>query len=170
LVFWKRAVRTFRGIEDEQDSWESEIPFCEKACLIIADAGASVSQLLGQKASRDDQDIGRVPWPRDIFKDSIRDWGLEDNDLPRELRARFKELMDCYDHIRHFGSPYEECIFEIDGELLCRLMNTAQDVWRVFVSMGERGELFAAGEYPDYLSHTFTFDEPNWGLRQPSCP
>jgi hypothetical protein len=132
LHFWRNAVEHFRAIQEAWDDYEArEVIFEVDACMVIVLAGTSVAQLLGQQ-----YDGPGMPAPRRLFQGKISGVDLSSLGFPSDLPARFEDLLDTYDAIRHFGEPKHEKIRAITEQKLCDLLNTARQVWRLIAHVG----------------------------------
>lgn len=96
LYALKQAKLQWSSLEkDLAEDAEQVEHFHERCVFIVCTIGLSVSQLLGQNNPEPSK---RVPSPADIFSALV-----ERHSLEPELKDRFKEFIDAYDHCRHFG-------------------------------------------------------------------
>jgi hypothetical protein len=148
--FWHLALDGFKNLlqkwkrysvedDDELETDYTENEFKVDAAAVLILAGTSVTQLIGQNV---DPDGDRVPTPRKAYEQLL---GHEPSD-------DFKNFIEVYDALRHFGPPKHDAVDAITPELLCQHLRTAQSVW--WNVLRHRGEPIG-----DHLQNDFTFPE-----------
>ena len=116
-VFWRQAMEAYDELRSQRSKASMNV-FYQLACLAIADAGTSVSILLGQNCEYD-RVKPQTPSP-----------GAMALQLPERMRTAVEDLLNLAADIRHFGSHEKaKRVLEITPDHVCECLEAAKDTW-----------------------------------------